>query len=286
MKSYVQCILLLTALLFCAGEPPGASALDKNGRSTLENILVVSIDALHPDALLRSTVPNLQRLMRDGAYTPDGRSTDPPKTLIAHTAMFTGLPPALNGKTDNHWMPGDATVKAATIFNTARRHGFRTGYFYSKEKLGYLVNPSIDVSEYARDDAIDMAENFLKTTGRHFVFLHISGLDQVGPESGWLSPGYLEELSFIDDYLTSLIEEITKIKNYLVIVTSDHAGHERVHGSNHPEDYRLPLIICSDTVPVEKFESASFSVTDFKKLLENLLGDVASKNISQEVLNR
>lgn len=241
----------------------------------LNNVVVISIDALHPEALALSKIPNITKLMRAGVYTLDGSSTEPPKTLIAHTAMFTGLSPGESGKVDNHWLPGENTVKKETIFDTASRHGFKTGYFYSKEKLGYLVNPAVDVHEWSRDGAIDSSETFIKTPGRHFTFLHVSGLDQVGPEFGWLSPEYLEELSFIDDYLSALIETVIERQNYLLIVTSDHAGHGKIHGSDHQEDYRLPLIVSSDIVDVKRFQGISFSVAELKQLLENLLEDAS-----------
>jgi len=67
----------------------------------LNHVLIISIDALHPDALQRARIPTIAKLMQTGAYTLDGRSTEPPKTLIAHTAMFTGLRPEQNGKMDN-----------------------------------------------------------------------------------------------------------------------------------------------------------------------------------------
>lgn len=239
------------------------------------NVLIISIDALHPDALKLAKIPTLKRLMQAGEFTLNGHSTEPPKTLIAHTAMFTGLSPGENGKLDNHWVPGDVTIDRETLFDSARRHGFRTGFFYSKEKLGYLVSRSVDVHEWSRDNVVDSAEAFINTPGRHFIFLHVSGLDQVGPQSGWLSTDYLEELSFIDEYLSSLVDHVIGKQNYLVIVTSDHAGHGKIHGSDHAEDYRLPLIVCSDTVDVKRFRGMSFSVTELKPLLENLLEEAS-----------
>jgi predicted AlkP superfamily pyrophosphatase or phosphodiesterase len=74
-------------------------------------VLIVSIDALHPDALSQADAPALQGLMQSGSYTLSGRSVDPPKTLIAHTAMFTGLAPEVSGKRDNDWRPGEPQVQ-------------------------------------------------------------------------------------------------------------------------------------------------------------------------------
>ncbi len=258
---------LLAALIFTL---IGSTATTAAARQ-FNNVVIISIDALHPEALKSAQIPTINKLMQTGAYTLDGRSTEPPKTLIAHTAMFTGLFPVESGKLDNDWMPGEATVKHETIFDDAKGKNFKTGYFFSKEKLGYLVNKAIDVQAWSPDGAVDLAETFIKTDGRHFVFLHISGLDQVGPEYGWLSPEYLEELSFIDDYLTPLVETVIGKQNYLLIVTSDHAGHDKIHGSDHPEDYRLPLLICSDTVVVQPVKDRPFSIVNFREMLAGMI---------------
>ena len=176
---------------------------------------------------------------------------------------------------DNSWSPGEPTVQKKTIFDIARRFEFASGYFYSKEKLGYLVNDTVDVHRWSRENSVDLAEAFIKTPGRHFVFLHISGLDQIGPQYGWLSSEYLEELSFINDYLQPLLELIISSRHFLIVVTSDHAGHGKIHGSNHQEDYRLPFIISSDIAPVKDFQDISFSVIDLKSLLESLMQDLS-----------
>ena len=39
--------------------------------------------------------------------------------------------------------------------------------------------------------------------------------------------------------------------NYLIIITSDHAGHGMVHGSDHPDDAMLPLILVSDIIGLQ-----------------------------------
>lgn len=236
--------------------------------NALQNTLIISIDALHPEALRAGDLPTLQRVMRQGAYTMAGQSTAPPLTLIAHTAMFTGLPPNASGKQDNLWQPGEPTVNLPTIFSHAKSAGYRTGYFYSKQKLGYLVNEAVDDAQWSKDNAIDLAEAFMDGPGRHFVFLHVSGLDQVGPEFGWLSPEYLEELSYIDDALSALITKIEKQKHFVIIITSDHAGHGHIHGSRHPEDYRLPLVIYADGMDFSAYQDVAYTVTDLKEILD------------------
>jgi predicted AlkP superfamily pyrophosphatase or phosphodiesterase len=133
------------------------------------------------------------------------------------------------------------------------------------------VNEGIDVHRWSPEDAIDHAEAFFKKPGRHFVFLHVSGLDIVGPEYGWLSPEYMEELSYIDEYLTPLIRMVKEQKNYVIIITSDHGGHGKIHGSQHPDDFRLPLIAHSDIMKLKDIQDTRYSVTDLKGLLDRIL---------------
>lgn len=238
----------------------------------LENVLIVSIDALHPNALGRETSMNIHKLMERGAYTLNGHSTASPLTLLSHTAMFTGRRPAEIGKTDNDWQPGQIRIKAKTIFNTGKFLGFSTGFFYSKEKLGYLVNDTVDHHKLSKNFSVEHAIDFFKTPGKNFCFLHISGLDQAGPAEGWLSPGYMEELFFIDDAIAPLIKMIEAKKNYLIIITSDHAGHGMVHGSDDLEDAMLPLVLVSDIINLKKYQDINYNVTDLKVILETLFG--------------
>jgi predicted AlkP superfamily pyrophosphatase or phosphodiesterase len=213
VKIGILCLGLMIALPAFAGQ--------------VETVLIVSIDAPHPDALSEKTSPTLYTLMRSGRYTLAGKSVDPPKTLIAHTAMMTGLTPEESGKRDNDWKPGNPQVARETLFDDARKRGFRTAFFYSKQKLGYLLSDAVDEHALARDDGIDLARAFFSKGGRRFAFLHVSGLEDAGTESGWLSPEYLDELAFIDQELALLLNDVGKRGAYLIVVTSDHAGHDR-----------------------------------------------------------
>jgi len=238
--------------------------------ASLKNVIIISIDALHPAALNAGTTPTIYGEMRQGAYTLEGQSTNPPLTLISHTAMFTGLGPDKSGKADNQWQPGEPAIERRTIFNSAKQNGFQTGFYYSKQKLGYLVNEAVDVYRWSQDDAIDLAEAFVRKPGRHFVFLHVSGLDFVGPEHGWLSKEYMEELSYIDEYLTPLIRLVKEQKNFVIIVTSDHSGHGKIHGSQHPDDFRLPFVIHSDRMKFGSIQNRKYDVTDLKDILNRI----------------
>jgi hypothetical protein len=92
--------------------------------------------------------------MREGDYTLDGYSTDPPKTLISHTTMFTGLGADNNWKSDNLRQPGEPTIECKTIFTSPKQNVYQTCFDYSKRKLGYRVNEALDVYRWSREDAV------------------------------------------------------------------------------------------------------------------------------------
>ena len=245
----------------------GASVLARE----VETVLMVSIDALHPAALSERASPNLNRLMRSGRYTLRGQSIAPPQTLVAHTAMMTGLTPAQSGKLDNDWSPGMARVERETLLDVAKQRGYQTAYFYAKPKLGFLTSASVDEHALARDDGVDRARDFFSRQNRRFVFLHISGLEDAGRDSGWLSPDYIGELTHIDSTLAPLLEAVRKRGSYLIVVTSDHAGHGRQHGTNDSEDFKLPLIIAANHA-LPPLEPGVFNITGLKALVEKSLG--------------
>ncbi len=60
-----------------------------------------------------------------------------------------------------------------------------------------------------------------------------------GHDSGWMSEIYLEYISHAINNVKAVIEE-TK-GEYSVIVTADHGGHDRVHGTDIREDMIIPM---------------------------------------------
>lgn len=232
----------------------------------LQTVLLVSIDALHPAALRADVAPNLEQLKQPGQFTLDGHSVTPPQTLIAHTAMLTGLSPEQSGKRDNAWKPGQTQVTHKTLLDIAVDQGFATAYFYAKPKLGYLVTPSISTHALARDDGVERAQAFLRQPGRRLVFLHLSGLDEAGPDSGWLSGPYLDELRYLDRSLAPLLADVRQRGRYLIVLTSDHAGHDRLHGTADPQDFLLPVLVQASR-PLPGIVRDEFSLVGLKAMV-------------------
>jgi len=90
-------------------------------------------------------------------------------------------------------------------------------------------------------DAVDLA------------FLYLGYPDECAHRNGWMSAPYLEAVTNADACLGTVLAALPA--GATVIVTSDHGGHERSHGSDCAEDMTIPLVIAdldgADDPPAE-----------------------------------
>jgi len=260
----------------------------KNNQPRFNNVIVISIDALRPEALSENTTPNISAVMKKGNFTLGGKSIAPPLTLHNHAAMFTGVHPREFGMSEDDWRDRDKKVSVPTIFASAKAAGYETAYFYSKPKLGYLLTSDVNshkltgvktpesvldgtAQKIAGVKTPESAFEFYRKQERPaFVFLHVSGCEWIGPEKGWLSPEYLKTLSDIDGRLKPVIELIEKKGKFIIIVTSDHGGHEKLHGTDHPDDFKLPFVFYSDMVRKPDVQDMEYTTTMLKGILDRL----------------
>ncbi|MCP4720914.1 MAG: alkaline phosphatase family protein [Desulfobacteraceae bacterium] len=135
MKIIKSFWVVLFIIFFIGSVNPGPSFANQ-----IKTVLIVSIDALHPKAIDPKTSANIQKLMEQGVYTLDGFSTNPPLTLLSHSAMFLGIGPEQGGRTNNRWQTGQPGIKEKTIFDDAKTKGFSTGFFFQyKIKLSACI---------------------------------------------------------------------------------------------------------------------------------------------------
>lgn len=218
-----------------------------------DHVIVISVDGLRPDAIERFGATTMQRLMAEGSYTLDARTILPSKTLPSHTSMLTGVEPEDHGITWN----SDETethghVAVPTIFEMARERGFTTAAFFSKTKFHHLEIPNsldhVDSPERGKFTAgrtLGNVGGYLRTAKPNLMFVHIGEPDYAGHFWGWMSGRYGRAVRVADDAIASVLTDANRafgVGNYTVIVTADHGGHGRNHGSADPRDVTIPWI--------------------------------------------
>ena len=247
-------------LAVCVATPAMASATDDPPARVSEHVVIVSIDGLRPDAIDRFDAHTIERLMREGAYSLKAQTILPSKTLPSHTSMLTGVDADGHGitwnsdQTDEH-----GHVDVPTIFSLAHQAGFRTAAFFSKTKFHHLEVPnSLDhvrspdggvlTGRFTWNHTVDMVEEYLESgaDAPNLMFVHIGEPDYAGHIFGWMSGIYGLAVKQADRAVAEIIDEANDrfgAGNYTLIVTADHGGHGRDHGSADPRDTTIPWIV-------------------------------------------
>lgn len=214
-----------------------------------DHVVVISIDGGKPAAVLKAQMPNLKRMMSEGAYSFTARTISPSLTLPSHVSMFTGVDPKVHGINWNFWNPLYGPVRVSTAFSIVKASGLSTAIFAAKDKFKHLNVPgSLDIFSIKNNDASSVAaeaSSYITSNTPAFSLIHLPDADYAGHSSGWDGSEQQRAFAKVDEAIGKIIQTVETIyagKNYVVIVTADHGGSGRTHGSSSDEDSLIPWI--------------------------------------------
>jgi predicted AlkP superfamily pyrophosphatase or phosphodiesterase len=241
-------------------------------------VVVISIDGLRPDAIGERETPFLFRMMQTGSYSLAATTIMPSNTLPSHTSMLTGESPERHHVRWNN-VPAAKfdTVEVPTIFGVARARGYRTAAFFSKAKfhtlqragtLDYSQAPGGWFGKWPSQRTVADVERYLDHERANLLFVHLSDPDTAGHEYGWMTAEYRGAVAVADAAVSRLLAAADAsygAGNYSVIVSADHGGHGKGHGTDDPRDVTIPWIawgkgvrpIHLSTVSIRTMDTAS-----------------------------
>ena len=238
-----------------AQEPIGASYVADTPGGVTQHVILVSIDGLRPDAIAAVHAPTLQRLMAGGSYSLAASTIMPSKTLPSHTSMLTGVGPEVHGISWNSHEPDRlGFVEVPTVFELAHEAGLSTAAFVGKAKFRHLLDPSeVDYFEAPTSNATtwmatrtaERAANYLRHARPSLLFVHLGEPDYVGHTIGWMSPMYGWAVRQADAAVARLVDAADATYGeggYTIVISADHGGHARTHGTAAVEDRTIPWI--------------------------------------------
>lgn len=216
----------------------------------LPKVVLVSIDGLRADALAQAQAPQIRKLMARGVYTLRARTVLPATTLPAHTSMLTGVDPSVHKILWDDYRPGKDALSVPTVFAIAHAAGKRTVAVVGKEKFKTLAAPgtvdsfvmvSIGDAEVANQAIIEAGVGF------DLLFVHLPDVDLTGHAQAWMSPAYMAAVEAADTAIGRLVAALPP--QTTVIVTADHGGKDKTHGTDIPEDVTVPWVAAGGKVP-------------------------------------
>ncbi len=239
-------------------------------------VIVILPDGMRPDSL--PDIANAQEIIKKSAYTMNAETVSPSVTLPCHLSLFHSVTPQRHGTTTNTYMPQvrpvrglcevlkQAGKKCAIFYNweeirdVSRPDSLHHACFYAGRRLGYK-----EAGEILTDSAIE----YLKKFDNDFTFIYFGYPDMQGHNYGWMTDEYLEAVQSSWNNIEKLMNELGD--EYTYIITADHGGHDRTHGTEMPEDMIIPIIINGkDFEACKQLENAN--IIDIAPTVTKLLG--------------
>ncbi len=238
--------------------------------------LLILVDGMRPDAI--EDMPRVKEFMKKASYTLNAQTVMPSVTLPCHMSLFHSVDPDRHGTTTNVYAPQVRPVKG--LCEVLADNGKKSAFFYNWNELRDLSRPgSLTFSFFCKGRDIgyekanrivtDAAIDYLGNNYTDFAFLYLGWVDESGHKYGWMSDEYMEAVDKSWAEIERIIETLPN--DYTVLITADHGGHDRIHGTDMPEDMTIPLLILGkDFECGKKLENAN--IKDIAPTVVKLLG--------------
>jgi len=282
------------AVIFLILFAPLLFSIKASCEHTAKYALVITIDGLRPDAILKADAPNLKALIKEGSYTPVAKTVDPPKTLPSHISLVTGLVPKKHGTNKNEWNPDMGYTEFETIFTIAKKEGFSTAIFAGKYKLNFIANPkSVDKLEVIKLSPKSVEEishsftSFMKENMPGVTLIHFPEPDISGHKNGWMSEEYFDSIKNVDIQLGKIITSLKQAEVYdktFLVITSDHGGKSYTHRGDHPYVTTIPWLAVGKEVKQNYSIKEEVNIYDTAPTILKALGIDLPQNIDGHVI--
>ena len=240
-------------------------------------VVLVSIDGMRPDGLMQCGNPFVEEMMKRGSYTLKGSSMNPSVTLPCHMSIFHSVTPSRHGMTTNTYTPMVRPVNG--LFEQISNAGGKAAMYYGWEPLRDVSRPgSLKFARYiwaysaVKTDRLltEAALEDIRKNAPDFVFLYMVETDEKGGhDNGWMSAPYLKCIHDAIDNVKAVLEQAGE--EYTVIVTADHGGHDRIHGTDLPEDMTVPMFFIGPDFEPGK-ELTGLSLLDLAPTIAHIMG--------------
>ena len=254
------CLIFVALLSFGGSAAWSQEAHPDRPQPQISRVMIISIDGLRPDVLLRADTPHLHHLMDTGSFTMWAKTTPQSITLPSHVSMLTGVVPEVHAILWNSDLPFSQPVypSSPTLFELARRAGYTTALVVGKSKFNVFDQPAMNgaqaalswkylpASPKANDrDVTAAALQILHDHQPEVMFVHFPDCDTVGHAIGWGTPEQLQTVVAADQSVGQILDELDTLKlrdSTSLIITADHGGAGRTHGPDDPRSRTIPWI--------------------------------------------
>jgi predicted AlkP superfamily pyrophosphatase or phosphodiesterase len=246
-----------------------------------KKVLIIGIDGCRPDTLIAAETPNLDALIDDGLVSYQAQTCEFTMSAPGWSSMLTGVWPPKHGVRDNSFDGADYD-SSPHFFQRLKevKEDAVTASIVNWEPINQEILSGCDLSSrHSRDvEVAQAAVELLTNQDPDVLFIHFDEVDIAGHASGYGadSTGYLEAVSSTDGAIGIVLTGVQQRETYgsedwLVLVSTDHAGVGRSHGEDLPELRTVFMIVSGPTVVGRRIKRAP-EIVDVPPTVLNHLG--------------
>lgn len=214
----------------------------------MKKAMLIAVDGLRSDAVEKCGNKFGGWLKDNTYYTLDARSIMPSVTLPAFVSMFHSVPAERHGVVTNTFTPMARPLPG--LCEQIKSGNKTSAFFYNWENLrdlalagslSYSYFANLDDFPDSEDMLVGNALSYIEEKKPDFAFVYLGKTDIAGHCFGWMGQEYLKCTSEALSHAERLVKKFGD--EYTFILTADHGGHLRCHGTDCAEDMTVPFFI-------------------------------------------
>jgi len=260
---------------------------ENNPRQITKHVILIGSDGFGAYAFEKAKIPNLRKMMNEGAFSLQARSVLPSSSAVNWASMIMGSSPELHGYTE--WgsktpelpsrIVGEEKIYP-TIFSVidTQMPEAKKGVSYTWEGIGYLFEKNIvdlDFNGKTDEETTEKALKFIIEEKPALTFIHLSHPDNVGHQIGHDTLEYYAAVEKVDSLVGKIIntlEENGIMDDTVIIFSSDHGGVGKGHGGKSLLEVEIPWIIYGKNISAIGELKSSIVTYDTATTIAYLLG--------------
>ena len=216
----------------------------------MNKVQLILVDGMRPQAMEACGNPYVKELLESSLVSMHARAVMPSCTLPCHMSLFHSVDPNRHGIVTNTYMPQVRPIRG--LFEVLHAQNKKTAMFYDWEELRDLARPGnlaraaffsgkIDGFEQTQAKVFEASKKAMAEEDLDFTFTYFGWTDMAGHGQGWMGSEYLRAVRDAFDRIRELIA--CAPADCVTIITADHGGHDRTHGTEMEEDMQIPVIV-------------------------------------------
>ncbi len=234
-----------------------ADAQELNSPIGANHVLLIGFDGYGGHYVHWDELPNLSRFKEKGAWTLKKRSVIPSSSALNWATILMGTPSEIHGF--RTWGSKAPDIPSATltedglfpdIFYLTRqvKPDAKLYCVYSWDGIGYLFDKKVMTEEESVEDDEKVLEVGMRYIAENptLAFIYFHQPDITGHGVGWGTPEYYAAVRHLDEQAGKILDYLEandRLKDTVVILTSDHGGSEKGHGGESMEHMEAPFYL-------------------------------------------